>query len=185
VKRGAAFRATPLSLRRWVYLRANPREFWPRQSGWRARDGRQRDQVLIATAIKQSKREGAEDRFSMLPANGLQRSPTVGDINGLMADLAKIAHAIATENLEHFLRAGGAGEGCYRQIGGGLIPVVHGIGKGLAGFMGWRKFRFIDRSHRPIALFDILRLGGFEVVERPKDREPTIGIRRRQAGEMC
>jgi hypothetical protein len=43
---------------------------------------------------------------------------------------------------------------------------------------------FIDGAHGPIAFLYIARLGAFELIDGPEDREPAFGIVRSEAGEM-
>src|SRR5207248_4394709 len=87
--------------------------------------------VCVSSAIEQSISERTEHRLGVLPANRLQRAPTVGDVNGFVSDLAKIARTIATENFENFMRAGGSGQAGNSDVGGRLIPVLHRFSEGL------------------------------------------------------
>ena len=49
---------------------------------------------------------------------------------------------------------------------------------------GGRHGRLVHRPHRPVALADVLRLRALEVVERPEDRQPAVGVGRAEAGQV-
>ncbi len=140
--------------------------------------------LLGAGAVEQGVGEGAQDGFGVLPADDFQRAEAVGDVDGFVADVAKIARAIPAEDFEEFVRRGTAGEGGDGGIGGGLVPVVEGLGEGLLRAVGGWEGGFVDGSHRPIAGADVLGLRGFELVDGPEDREPAVAVGGSQAGEV-
>ncbi len=50
---------------------------------------------------------------------------------------------------------------------------------------GRRDGRLIHRAHRPVPLADVLGLRALEVVDRPEDRQPSVGVGRAEAGQVC
>ena len=54
---------------------------------------------IIAFVIEQGIRQRAQDRLGMAPSDVLQSAPTVGHIDGLVADVAEVAGAEAAKNL--------------------------------------------------------------------------------------
>src|SRR5882724_1899417 len=120
----------------------------------------------------------------MMPANGLEQSPTVGHVNGFVADLAEIARAIAAKDFEYLLGASGASQSGYRSVGGGFIPMVHGFEEGRFGFWRTRDSGLDGWRHGPVPLADILGLRVFEGVKRPEYGQPPIGVRGGNAGQV-
>ena len=88
--------------------------------------------------LEQRISQGAQHRLGMPPADGLQRAPGVGDIDGLVADVTEIPGAVTPEELDDFAGAGVADERCHRDIGAFLIPVVHGFHEPLPGLRAGR-----------------------------------------------
>jgi hypothetical protein len=82
------------------------------------------------------------------------------------------------------VRAGRAGQPDDRGVRAGFIPVVHRLEEGSFRFVGGRDFRFLNRPHRPIALFHVRGLRTLEGVDGPKDGQPAIGVRRGKAGQV-
>jgi len=101
-----------------------------------------------------------------------------------MTDLAKVARAVTAKSLEYFVRAGGPGQSGHGGIRCGFIPILHGLDERRFGFVRRGHFGFVHCAHRPIAFARVLRLGGFEGVERPENGEPAVGIRRGNAGKV-
>src|SRR5688572_12384262 len=98
----------------------------------------------------------------MLPTDALQRPPGIGNVNRLVSDAAKIAMSKASEQLEHFIRAGVASQTGSGDIDRRLVPLLHCRNKCLARLMSRWQRRVIHSRHRPISLFDVPSLGRFE-----------------------
>ena len=114
----------------------------------------------------------------MLPADGLQGAPAIGNVDRFMTDLAKIPRAITAEYLEQLIGARGTRESADGGIRGSFIPIIHGLDECLLRLLRRGHFGFIRRSHGPVAFTDILGLRRFEIIERPKNRQPAVGIGR-------
>ncbi len=125
-----------------------------------------------------------QDRLGVLPADALERPTTVGHVDRLVADRAEVAGAVPEEQLVDFVGPGRAGQGRHGRVGRLFVPPVHRRGERLAGPAGGRDGRLVHRPHRPVALADVLRLRALEVVERPEDRQPAVGVGRGEAGQM-
>ena len=97
---------------------------------WLCRQGRSAGVVALGgvafpAAIQQGVGQRAQDRLGVLPADALERPPTVGDVDRLVADRAEVAGAVAEEELVDLVGTGGAGQAGDRRVGGRLVPVVH------------------------------------------------------------
>jgi hypothetical protein len=114
----------------------------------------------------------------VLPANRLQRAPAIGDVDGLVPDVAKVARAEAAEKVEDFLGPGTASEAGDAGVSLGLVPILHRIKERPFRLIGSRHGGLIHAGHRPIALFHVARLRGLELIHGPKHRQPPIRIRR-------
>ena len=125
-----------------------------------------------------------QDRLGVLPADALERPTTVGHVDRLVADRAEVAGAVAEEQLVDLVGPGRSGQGRHGRVGRRLVPVVHGRGERRAGLAGGRDGRLVHRAHRPVPLADVLRLRALEVVERPEDRQPAVGVGRGEAGQV-
>jgi hypothetical protein len=101
-----------------------------------------------------------------------------------VSNVAKVTRAVVCEYLEQLIRSGGACEPDHGGIRGGLVPIIHCPAKRLERTMARWDRRFVHRRHRPVALLHIGRLRGFELIDRPENRQPAIRIRRGQAGQM-
>jgi hypothetical protein len=108
---------------------------------------------ILAFVLQQGVSERAQDGFRVPPADGVQRAEGIGDENGFMADVAKIAAAVFREDLEAFVAAGNAGQPGHGGVGGRLVPVVHRIDERFFGLSSGRDFQLIRRGHAPTAFF--------------------------------
>ena len=75
--------------------------------------------------LQQGVGQRPEDRLGVLPADALERPPTVGHVDRLVADVAEVAAPIADEELVDFVGPGRPGQAGDRRVGGRLVPVVH------------------------------------------------------------
>src|SRR5690606_20694382 len=85
---------------------------------------------VLIPAVRKGIGQRAEDRFGMLPTDGLQRAPGVGNIDRLVADVAEVPRAVTAEDLEDGIRALRAGEPRHGRVDGFWIPAVHSLRKG-------------------------------------------------------
>ena len=114
--------------------------------------------------------------FGVLPANGFQRAKAVCHVDLFVSDLVKVAHAITAEQLENLMRPRGAGQPGHGRVRRGFVPFVHGLDEGPPGLVAGRHRRFIHRSQPPAALAEVRSLGTLELVGRPKQRQPAVGL---------
>ena len=128
--------------------------------------------------------EGSQHRFGMMPTDRLQRAPTVSHVNGLVPDVPEITGAVAAKPVEDFLRSRRLGQSRDSYIGTGGVPLIHGFGKGLAGFGGVRHGFLIHRAHGPVALGDIAGLGRFKLIHGPEQGQPAVAVRGILRGEV-
>src|SRR5439155_11458290 len=80
---------------------------------------------IASLVLEQGIGQRAHYRLGMPPADGLHRSPGVGDINGLVADVAEVAGPVTPEELDDLAGAGIAHECGDGAVSPFLVPVVH------------------------------------------------------------
>ena len=89
---------------------------------------------IFAFVIQQRISQRTQNRLGMLPANVLQRAPTVGHVDGLVANITEITSPIAAKNFKQIVLLRGADQASHGGIGRRFVPVVHGFSECLPRF---------------------------------------------------
>ncbi len=123
-------------------------------------------------------------RLGVLPADGLQRAPRIGDVDGLMADVAIVARAVTAEQRQALRSGQVADDSRGGDVGSGLVPRFHGPLERLTRLIRAGHEPLVDRGQLPVAGEHIAKLRCLEIVDRPEERQPAIGWRQIAAGQM-
>ena len=134
--------------------------------------------------VEQRVGERAHHRLGMTPANGLQGAPGVGQKDGLVSNAAKVPCRVLGKQLKNLVRPVTAHEAGYGGISRLLVPTIHRPPKGALSLGSGGNLFLIHRRHGPVALPHVACLRTFEVVQGPKNRQPTVGRRGGEAGQV-
>jgi hypothetical protein len=60
--------------------------------------------IRVTPTIEQAIGKRAKNRFGMLPAHALERAPAIGNVNGFVPDIAKVARAVFDKEFKYLVR---------------------------------------------------------------------------------
>ena len=123
-----------------------------------------------------------QHRLRVAPADQGQHPLAVGDEDRLVADGAEVPGPVPVEQLEDLAQARRPGQTRHGGVGCRFVPAVHGLDQCLPGLAGSGHRGFVHGAHGPTAFPDVLGLGLLEIVQRPEDGQPTIGVGGGQGG---